>query len=475
MNYVFYDFETSGLDPYFDQPIQLAAKLVDSNFHTIEEFDEKCRLRDGVIPSPFAMLITKTNPEELDNEQSFYEFMDKAHEKLSSWSPAVFIGYNNINFDEKFLRSSLYQSLYAPYLTNTNSNSRADLFKIILAVCNLKKKYLNIPVDNDSGRKSLKLESLAINNKIKHEFAHDAMSDVNATLDLANIIKTSEPELWDYMMLFRNHQNVNDFVQTNDISIIPPTNATGKYIPACYLTSNPDNMKEMIFFNLDEDIDDDILNSRTRNIGGLLKNKVLKKIKSNDYPILLQESHLDNKGRKEFDDKRESYEDKIKLIKSSSNFVMNINQFLVDQLADYQVDNRDYLSASEHVDEMLYSGFTGPSDWKKIKELGNLVNSNEIFNKLNSLEDKRLVELYKRKLYSENSELLPKEFIQKYKEYLSNKISCDEEKIRWTSLIKARNDLKKANNDKRFSDMSDEIKNIENYLNKIENKFLLSD
>jgi len=154
---------------------------------------------------------------------------------------------------------------------------------------------------------------------------------------------------------------------------------------------------------------------------------------------------------------------------------MNINQFLVDQLADYQVDNRDYLSASEHVDEMLYSGFTGPSDWKKIKELGNLVNSNEIFNKLNSLEDKRLVELYKRKLYSENSELLPKEFIQKYKEYLSNKISCDEEKIRWTSLIKARNDLKKANNDKRFSDMSDEIKNIENYLNKIENKFLLSD
>ena len=44
---------------------------------------------------------------------------------------------------------------------------------------------------------------------------------------------------------------------------------------------------------------------------------------------------------------------------------MNINQYLVDQLADYQVDNRDYLSASEHVDEMLYSGFTGPSDWAK--------------------------------------------------------------------------------------------------------------
>tara|TARA_Y100000768_G_scaffold385192_1_gene370785 strand:+ start:1999 stop:3417 length:1419 start_codon:yes stop_codon:yes gene_type:complete len=471
MNYVFYDFETSGLDPYFDQPIQLAAKLVDSNFNTIEDFNEKCRLRDGVIPSPYAMLITKTNLKELDSQQSFYKFMDKAYKKLSSWSPAIFIGYNNINFDEKFLRSSLYQSLYAPYLTNTNSNSRADLFKIILAVCNLNKKYLNIPIDDKNGRKSLKLENLATNNKIKHEFAHDAMSDVNATLDLANIIKKNDPKLWDYLISFRSHKNVSDFVQENMISIIPPTNASGKYIPACYITSNPDNMKEMIFYNLDEDVDDDILNSRTRSIGGLLKNKVLKKIKSNDYPILLQENHLDDKYRNDFKEKKKIYEEKAKLITSSSNFIMNINQFLVDSLADYQVDNRDYMAASEHVDELLYSGFTGPSDWRIIEQLDGLVNSDDIIIKLNTLEDKRLIELYKRKMYSENIDLLPKEFVEDHKQYISNKITTDEDKIRWTSLTKARNDLKKANDDERFSDMANEIKNIEDYLNKIENKF----
>ena len=61
MNYVFYDFETSGLNYYFDQPIQLAAKLVDENFNVLDELNEKCRLRDGVIPSPIALLITKTN------------------------------------------------------------------------------------------------------------------------------------------------------------------------------------------------------------------------------------------------------------------------------------------------------------------------------------------------------------------------------------------------------------------------------
>ena len=115
MNYVFYDFETSGLNFYFDQPIQLAAKLVDDQFNVIDQINEKCRLRDGVIPSPTAMLITKTDLEDLDNRQSFYDFMDKVHNKFSSWSPAVFIGYNNINFDEKFLRSSFF-NLYMHHI-----------------------------------------------------------------------------------------------------------------------------------------------------------------------------------------------------------------------------------------------------------------------------------------------------------------------------------------------------------------------
>ncbi len=472
MNYVFYDFETSGLDPYFDQPIQLAAKLVDDDFNTLEEFNEKCRLRDGVIPSPVAMLITKTNLNELDYEQSFYELMDKTQAKFSSWSPAIFIGYNNINFDEKFLRSSLYQSLYAPYLTNTNSNSRADLFKIVLSVCNLNKSYINFPVDKTTGKRSLKLENLAINNNIKHEFAHDAMSDVDATIDLAHLMKTNDPELWDHMMVFRNNKNVIDFIENNDLSIIPPTSATGKYTPACYLTSNPDNAKELIFYNLDVDISEDILSSRTRSIGGLFKNKIIRKIKSNDYPILLREDQLDDEQKKEFIAKKKIYEKRTEIIKSSENLIMNINQYLVDQLADYQIDNRDYMSASEHVDEMLYSGFTGPTDWLKIKQIDNLTETNEIFSKLDSLEDKRLIELYKRKMYSESIDSLPIDFIDEYRRYIAEKISTDEEKIRWTTLSKARNDLKKANSDERFSGMENEIKVIEEYLEKIEKKFL---
>ena len=103
---------------------------------------------------------------------------------------------------------------------------------------------------------------------------------------------------------------------------------------------------------------EDILTSRTRNIGSLFKNKILKKIKSNDYPILLKYDHLDDALKQKFSINENNYDAKFNLLNSASNFIMNINQYLVDQLADYQVDSRDYLSASEHVDEMLYNGFT---------------------------------------------------------------------------------------------------------------------
>ena len=105
----------------------------------------------------------------------------------------------------------------------------------------------------------------------------DAMSDVDATIDLANIIKKNEPELWEHMIQFRTYKNVNEYINNNNILIIPPTNATGTYVPVSLVTSNPDNVKEIIFYNLNEEVTDDVINSRTRSIGGLFKNKILKK------------------------------------------------------------------------------------------------------------------------------------------------------------------------------------------------------
>ena len=100
MNYVFYDFETSGINVNFDQPLQIAAVLLDEEFNEIDVIDERCKLKDGVIANPKALLVNRVKIDILRDAQSFYDMMDIVQDKFSKWSPATFIGYNSIWFDE---------------------------------------------------------------------------------------------------------------------------------------------------------------------------------------------------------------------------------------------------------------------------------------------------------------------------------------------------------------------------------------
>ena len=71
------------------------------------------------------------------------------HEKLTEWSPAVFAGYNSLEFDEDLLRQAFYQSLLPVYLTNTNGSSRLDVMRLALAVNEFEPGHLKVPVRDD--------------------------------------------------------------------------------------------------------------------------------------------------------------------------------------------------------------------------------------------------------------------------------------------------------------------------------------
>ena len=128
MNYVFYDLETTGRNNTWDQIIQVGAILVDSNFNEIDRFEERCRLKSGVIPEPGALIVNKTSIEMLNKVNlSHYELIKKIQELYKKWSPAIFIGFNTISFDEEFLRKTFFKSLLEPYITQFNGNKRADI------------------------------------------------------------------------------------------------------------------------------------------------------------------------------------------------------------------------------------------------------------------------------------------------------------------------------------------------------------
>jgi exodeoxyribonuclease-1 len=175
MSFIFYDTETTGTDTWFDQILQFAAIKTDAEFNEIDRLEIRCRLLPHVVPSPGAMKITAVKAAQLSDISfcSHYEMMRVIRAKLLSWSPATFIGYNSLEFDEDLVRQALYKTLHQPYLTNTNGNARSDAFRMAHA-CNLfEPNCLAIPVD-DSGQQVFKLDRLAPANGFNHDRAHDA-------------------------------------------------------------------------------------------------------------------------------------------------------------------------------------------------------------------------------------------------------------------------------------------------------------
>ena len=128
MNIVFYDFETTGRNKWFDQIIEVGAILVDGDLNEKDRIQLRCQIKPGVVPSAAALLINKTSVSSLLKEsRSHYQMIEELRSKFLEWSPAIFVGWNSIKFDEDLLRQALFQNLRPPYLTNTHGNQRADI------------------------------------------------------------------------------------------------------------------------------------------------------------------------------------------------------------------------------------------------------------------------------------------------------------------------------------------------------------
>ena len=127
MNYVFYDLETTGRTAAWDQIIQVAAILTDENLEIIDKYEDKCKINSHVF-QPEAILVNKIKIKPLlTTNLSHYQLMINIQKRFLKWSPAIFIGYNSIRFDEEFLRNSFFKNLLDPYITIKKENYRFDL------------------------------------------------------------------------------------------------------------------------------------------------------------------------------------------------------------------------------------------------------------------------------------------------------------------------------------------------------------
>ena len=179
MSFVVYDVETTGLNKRFDQIVQFAAVLTDTDLNVKDRIELGCRLMPHVIPSPKAMHVTGLRIEQLLDASlpSHYEMAAEVRRILESWRPTLFLGFNSLSFDEEFLRQAFYLSLYNPYLTNTSGNARADVLTLCRMTAALRPNVLK-PATDDDGRKVFRLKLLAEANGIAAPTSHRAMADV---------------------------------------------------------------------------------------------------------------------------------------------------------------------------------------------------------------------------------------------------------------------------------------------------------
>lgn len=254
-----HDYETFGADPRRDRPAQFAGLRTDEDLNPIgAPLVLYCRPAGDMLPSPEACLITGITPQKAIREGvPEAGFMAAIHEQLA-FPGTCGVGYNTIRFDDEVTRHGLYRNFFDAYEREwKNGNSRWDIIDMARLTAALRPEGIEWPQDSQ-GRPSFRLELLTAANGIAHEGAHDALSDVRATIELARLIRTRQRKLYDFVWQNRGKRAVADLLQLG--AYRPVVHVSEKY-PAerhCLavvvaLARHPVNQNGVIVYDLAQD------------------------------------------------------------------------------------------------------------------------------------------------------------------------------------------------------------------------------
>jgi exodeoxyribonuclease I len=256
---VWHDYETFGTSPAWDRPAQFAAIRTDENLNEIEPPVEIfCSQADDYLPHPQAVLTTGITPQDCNrNGMPEVAFIAEINRILGEPGTCT-AGYNSIRFDDEFTRHTLYRNFFDPYAREwQGGNSRWDLLDVVRCAYALRPDGIEWPV-NHEGKVSFRLEHLTAANGLDHGKAHDAVSDVRATIALARLIRDKQPKLYRYLYNNRGKQAIADLIDVHQHK--PLVHVSGMFsveqgcmavvVPLCW---HPTNKNSVVVFDLNQD------------------------------------------------------------------------------------------------------------------------------------------------------------------------------------------------------------------------------
>ena len=405
-NFVFYDFETSSSNKYWGQIIQIGAILTNDNLEELDRFDARCRLSPGISPEAMALIVNKTSPTMLKKSNlSHYEMIRQFVETLKKWGKATYVGFNSIEFDEEFLRSTLFQTLEYPYITSTNGNNRGDVLSLARAANLYYPKTLKNSV-NEKGNDVYKLDQMAPLNGIDHGNAHSAIGDVIATLGIAKIIAKKAPNVWKASLKTLDKNETLDLIKKETLFC---TNEYfyGKSRPyiQTFVCQHPQYQWPLCFdLRHDPNI---YLSMPLQELTAAMKKqpKFIRTVRHNKHPVLMNPSY-----GKMFDEYKiigiEKLKERANLVKENKEFAEKVTS--IKQL---EIEEKEQTKSQEDLtpEESIYDFSQSKKEDNKVMSEFHNQNWDKRLPVISKFKDERLKYFGKKLIYMEKPDLLSKE------------------------------------------------------------------
>ncbi len=381
--------------------MQFAGQRTDAELNPVgEPLVLTVKLTDDVLPEPEAILVTGITPQEtLQTGISEPEFLKQFSQHALQPNTCI-VGFNNIRFDDEFMRFTLWRNFYDAYEWQwQDGRGRWDLLDAVRITRALRPDGIVWPTGED-GRPTNRLEELTELNKLEHSNAHDALSDVQATIAVAKLLKNKQPKLFDYLvskaskkavLALLDTENPQPIVHTSGMipgeflktTVLLPLFCDNKqpntviaydlrFDPSEFVSLSVNEMRERLF-------------AKQADLGG--KNRLpLKGVHANKAPALAPLGTLDAAAQANV---------KLTLNQIEAHRkALGANRGMVAKLYDawHGGEERDY--SEQDVDAALYGGFLDDHDRAVQSDVVDRNGNFEGFTP--DFHDKRLVELFLR-------------------------------------------------------------------------------
>lgn len=405
-SFYFYDTETSGLRPATSRIMQFAGQRTNMNLESIGEPDDLLiKLTPDILPDPDAVLIHGITPQQtIQDGLTEAEFSRYFQDNIATPN-TIFVGFNTVRFDDEFVRYNMYRNFHEPYEWQwKDGRSRWDLMDALRMMRALRPEGIEWPFD-DKGNPTVRLELMTAANGLNHENAHTAIADVNATIDVAKLMKTAQPKLFEYLLNIRGKKDVQKIVENDDTFVYTSGKFAGEYLKTTLATTIIKHPKRdaVIVYDLRHD-PEQFLSMTTEQLAESWRVKYgedkvrlpIKTLQYNKCPAIAPVSVLDKLSQDRLKINIEQANQYKNTIKNNPEFIARISEAL-----GIVEDKQAKLFESDDVDAQLYDSFWSSSDKYTLNQILNHAPATlgELTSKIKDKRILKLLPLYKARNY----------------------------------------------------------------------------